>query len=205
MLTYLKGWVTISGTSHSIDELLKKCGTVEGDLIGSKLVIFDIKGAKCIFSAGFFGKPVGIRKPKSLEIDRPLELSLIEGVYLAEKGVLRVRKEGREVALEELIKYSSEVIEDFQKIYEVYRELRDRGLIVRSALKYGADFAVYRRRPGLEHAPFLVKVLSYDQVIDPGDLVGWGRVSHSVRKELLIAVIYPSNAKKYIMFKWLKP
>jgi len=57
----------------------------------------------------------------------------------------------------------------------------------------------------LEHAPFIVKVINHDESVDPGDLVGWGRVAHSVRKSLLLAVTYSSKEWKYIMFKWFRP
>ena len=168
-------------------------------------MVFDVGLAQCLFRTGFFGKPVGIKKPKTTEISRPLELSLLEVMYLAEKGVLRVVKEGKELSREELMEHASSLVPDFEILYLAYKELRDAGFIVRSALKYGADFAIYKRRPGLEHAPYLVKVLRYDQVIDPGDLIGWGRVSHSVRKELLLAITYPSGIRSYITFKWLRP
>ncbi len=168
-------------------------------------MIFDIGKSKCVFSKGYFGKPLGIRKPKSTDIDRPLELSILETCYLMELGVLNLHEGNRLVSLDELKELGRKLMSDFDMLYSTYKELRNAGFVVRSALKYGADFAIYRRRPGLEHAPYLVKVLRYGQKIDPGDLIGWGRLSHSVRKELLLAVTYPSGARTYITFKWLKP
>ncbi len=174
-------------------------------LIGSKSVVFNVNKARCLFSKGYFGKPVGIRKPKTTDIGRPIELSLLETMYLTEAGVLEVFREGTKISAQELRAFAREMIKDFDVLYSAYKELRDAGFIVRSALKYGADFAVYKAMPGVEHAPYLVKVLDYDQLIDPGDLIGWGRLSHSVRKELLLTVTYPSGTRSYITFKWLKP
>ncbi len=182
-----------------------KCGPGKATLIGSKAVVFDKETARCLFTNGFFGNPVGLRKPKTTEIDRPIELSLYETLYLAEKGVLEVVKGGSILSIKELINYIEEQVPSILSLYHTYRELRDTGFIVRSALKYGVDFAVYRKRPGLEHAPYLVKVVKYDELMDPGDLIGWGRVSHSVKKELLLAITYPSKRRIYITFKWLRP
>jgi len=126
-------------------------------------------------------------------------------MYLTEAGALKVLREGTEVDVQGLKAFARKMIKDFDMLYNAYKELRDVGFIVRSALKYGADFAVYKAMPGVVHAPYLVKVLDYDQLIDPGDLIGWGRLSHSVRKELLLAVTYPSGTRSYITFKWLKP
>ncbi|OYT51594.1 MAG: tRNA-intron lyase [Desulfurococcales archaeon ex4484_204] len=195
----------MSGTHQYLGKDLRECGRGEAYLLGSKAVIFNVRFARCVFSKGFFGKPVGVRKPKSTDVDQPIELSLIEAIYLVEKGVIDVIKEGRRVGLNELIGLAESLIDDFEVLYNTYRELRDAGFIVRSALKYGADFALYRLRPGLEHAPYLVKVLRYGGHVDPGDLIGWGRLSHSVRKELLLAITYPSGERSYIMFKWFRP
>jgi len=169
------------------------------------VVVFDLELAKCIFSKGFFGKPLGIKKPKTVDINQPIELSIIEAIYLAELGVIEVVKDGRVLSINELLEIAKKLIPDAELLYSTYKELREQGLTVRSGLKYGADFALYRTRPGLEHAPYLVKVLRYDEEVDPGNLIGWGRISHSVRKNLLVAITYPGGVRKYIMLKWLRP
>ncbi|MCD6324412.1 MAG: tRNA-intron lyase [Desulfurococcales archaeon] len=186
---------------------MKKCGKGKALLLGSKAVVFDLEFASCLFKEGFFGKPVGVKKPKSLEVREPLELSLYEALYLLEKGILDevIGGEGKGYGFEELIKSAGRQIPLFRDLYYTYRDLRDAGFIVRAAMKYGVDFAVYRKRPGLEHAPYLVKVLRYDDSVDPGDLIGWGRVSHSVRKDLLLSISYPSGERIYITFKWFRP
>ena len=181
-------------------------GKPKGVLIGSKVVVFGRDDAKRVFSLGFFGKPISVRKPKSPEeVEPPLELSLIEATYLCENGELEVSSpDGEELDCENLKKIASELIREFGLIYPVYIKLRQAGLVIRSALKYGADFALYREAPGKEHAPYLLKVLDSTQSVDPGDLVGWGRVAHSVRKDLIIAISYGSR-QSFIVFKWLRP
>lgn len=175
-------------------------------MIGSKVVIFDIERARCLFAHGFYGKPVGVRKPKDTNIEVPLELSLLEAVFLYREGVLKIYSGGREISIGELQEMVSRTFSNFEELYVVYEDIKSQGFTVRSALKYGADFAVYRTRPGLEHAPFLVKVVSENQMLDPGDIVSWGRISHSVRKTLLLAV--PSRREgeiSYVVLKWFKP
>jgi len=147
---------------------------------------------------------VGLRKPKDTNISVPLELSLIEAVYLAREGLLKVLLGNQEVSAEALREIVGRTFSNFEELYRVYEDIRSQGFTVRSALKYGTDFAVYRLRPGLEHAPFLVKVVSKNQMLDPGDLIGWGRISHSVRKTLLLAI--PSSKDViYVVLKWFKP
>lgn len=147
---------------------------------------------------------MGVRKPKETDIDVPLELSLLEAVFLVEEGMLRIYSGTREMSTEEFQEVVSRSFSNFKELYRVYEDIKSQGFTVRSALKYGADFAVYRLRPGLEHAPFLVKVVSKDQYLDPGDIVGWGRISHSVRKTLLLA-LPDEDEVNYIVLKWFKP
>ena len=57
---------------------------MKGDLIENRIVIWDIKDSQNLFKHGYFGKPIGIPKPKTDEINVPLILDLIEGCYLQE-------------------------------------------------------------------------------------------------------------------------
>src|SRR5439155_21324982 len=57
----------------------------EAELIGTRLIVWDAKNGLDIYRSGFFGKPVGIPKPKpDQDFDVPLLLDLMEGLYLLE-------------------------------------------------------------------------------------------------------------------------
>lgn len=180
---------------------------VKGVLVGIKVVILDHEQARKIFSAGYYGKPVGIRKPRSPEFNAPLELSLVEALYLVEKGILDVEDvKGNRIDYGRLLEYAQRYIPRFKPLYLVYRDLREKGFIVRSGLKFGADYAVYELGPGIDHAPYLVHVMPLNETIDPIEIVRAGRLSHSVRKSFIIAAVNPQQNKiKYVMFKWFKP
>jgi len=57
------------------------------ELIGNRLIVWDYKQASGLYKLGFYGKPVGIAKPKSAEFETPLIVDLIEGFYLLEKKI----------------------------------------------------------------------------------------------------------------------
>ena len=176
-----------------------------GVLIGIRIILEDIVSSNRIYEMGFYGKPFGVRKPGPNKYSRPLELSLIEGLYLAENGYLRVVDPGKgELEPNELREYARTKIPEFELMYKVYKDLRDRGLVVRSGLKFGADYSVYRKGPGLEHAPFLVHTYRHDELIDPTDLVRSGRLSHSVRKKFVMAIVFQDNVD-YVSLEWLRP
>jgi len=186
---------------------LEQCNPAKGVVTGIRVVVFDRECARRLYARGFYGKPLGIPKPRGAEFDAPLELGLVEAVYLAEKGLLAVEDpEGRSLSPDELAEHARRIIADFDTVYTVYRDLRERGLVVRSGLKYGAAFAVYERGPGLEHAPYLVHVAKHDRMVEPLEIVRAGRLSHSVRKYFVVAVVEsPGSPVKYLTFEWSKP
>ncbi len=180
-------------------------GKVRARLLGARVLVPDVDDAQRLYSEGFYGKPLGEPKPRGL-VDKPLVLDLVEAVYLAEKGVLEVIDEdGRLLSVEELREEARRHIPRFDYLYRVYSELRDAGYVVRSGLKFGADFAVYIHGPGIDHAPFLVSVLDYDETIDPLEIVKAGRLSHSVRKHFIVAAVERNTMRvTYLGFSWTR-
>ncbi len=161
-----------------------------------------------LYEEGYFGQPVGIRKPKSSVFDKPLELSLIECVYLTQQNRLRVRGHDDDDAVlstDDLLDLGSNWSEDFKDRFIVYSQLRERGYIVRPGLKFGTDFAVYEHGPGKDHAPFLVHVIPQRKGVVPLDIVRAGRLATSVRKKFIIATVKETGDVAYYSFVWHRP
>lgn len=84
--------------------------------------------------------------------------------------------------------------------------MRKRGFVVRRGLKFGCDYLVYRHGPGIDHAPFGVLVYNNNEIIDPIELVRAGRLLHSVKKRLIIAIVKEDEKDvKYLILNWWKP
>ncbi len=179
---------------------------IKAVLIGSRIIAWDKREAPRLYKEGFYGKLVGISKPKELDIERPVELSLLEALYLLEKGRIEVfDSQGRSLKPEDVREYARKIYYMFDDVYEVYKDLRSKGYVVRPGLKFGSTFAVYRYGPGIDHAPFLVHVMPYEAKMDPIEIIRAGRLSHSVRKRFVIAVVHPqTRAIRYYVFKWFK-
>jgi len=177
----------------------------EAVVVGARSLVFDPEAGEKIYSMGFYGKPFGVKKPKpGVRYKGPLELSMLETLYLCEKGVIRLIKDGSPMSCEEYREYASKIGSGFEPQYRVYRDLRDRGYVVRSGLKYGVAFAIYEKGPGYEHAPYLVDVIEMEDTIDPITIVRAGRLSHSVRKTLIFAIVGRAGGVRYIGFKWIR-
>ncbi|HEX7274108.1 MAG TPA: hypothetical protein VF248_00680, partial [Nitrososphaeraceae archaeon] len=77
-------------------------GPFSGTLVESRIIIWDIDDSRSIFSLGYYGKPLGIYKPKGIDFETPLILDLIEGCYLVESRLLTVNNvSGKQIILKE--------------------------------------------------------------------------------------------------------
>lgn len=181
---------------------------VQAELLGTRLIVWDAKLGTKLYRMGFYGKPMGIPKPKpNQEFDVPLTLDLMEGLYLLETNKITVvdGKTGKKVEKDDLIKLASKSYKGFREAYMVYKDLRDRGYVVTPGIKFGADFAVYEHGPGIDHAPFIISVRDRKDVMGPFEIVRAGRLATTVRKQFIIAA--PSARSKrieYLIFKWFK-
>ena len=179
---------------------------IKVELIENFLVVWNSIEGSQLYKTGFYGKPLGISKPKIPEFNVPLILDLMEGLYLAEKDRITIRDfEKRKVGLRKLRQKARQLYEEFDEKYAVYRDLRDSGLIVTPGIKFGCDFAVYKYGPGVEHAPYMVSVKKAESDITATEIVKAGRLATTVRKRFIIAVPDLDTEKtKYLIFKWFK-
>jgi tRNA-intron endonuclease len=176
-------------------------------LVGDRGIVWNPDQGMKLYDDGYFGQPVGIRKPKSSVFDKPLELSLIECVYLTEQKRLNVWRHDDDKALsvDDLLQIGLEWSDEFKDRFIVYSQLRERGYIVRPGLKFGTDFAVYEHGPGKDHAPFLVHVIPQRNGVVPLDIVRAGRLATSVRKKFIIATVKENGEVAYYSFVWHRP
>ena len=179
---------------------------IKTEFIENFLVVWDLKAGSRLYQNGFYGKPIGIPKPKVTEFDVPIILDLMEGLYLVEKKSIDVFEGSEEsrVNFQKLRIRARRLYEDFDLKYAVYRDLREHGLIVTPGIKYGCDFAVYKHGPGVDHAPYMVSVRKAKEEITATEMVKAGRLATTVRKRFILAVPDLEAGIQYLIFKWFK-
>ena len=175
---------------------------MKGDLIENRIVIWDIKDSQNLFKHGYFGKPIGIPKPKTDEINAPLILDLIEGCYLQEISKIKIYKNNKKISLNEIIKICKKEYHNFDKKFQVYKDFREKGYVINPGIKFGCDFAVYQRGPGIDHAPYVVQVYNKNDVITSTGVVLAGRLSTSVRKQFILAIPKGKSHVDYLALDW---
>lgn len=177
------------------------------ELVGTRLIVWAPGDGVAVYRQGFFGKPVGIPKPKpDQDFTAPLVLDMMEGLFLQEKGIIKVidAKTRKPVPRSRLIKLAAVTYKNFELGYSVYRNLRQKGFIVAPGIRFGSDFAVYEHGPGIDHAPFIVTGRTEDDTMGPFEIVLAGRLATTVRKQFTIAVPRKKGKMDYLVFRWFK-
>jgi len=137
-----------------------------------------------------------------------LQLSLIEALYLMEKGNIIVYKsKNKKTNFDDFFKKAKKLEPNFWVRFCVYRDIRNRGYIIKTALKFGADFRVYDRgvKPGEDHAKWIVYPVYEGSTLTWYEFAAKNRVAHSTRKRLLIGVVDDENSVSYWEVRWMRP
>lgn len=140
--------------------------------------------------------------------DGRVELSWLEACYLVEKKKLKVVDyRNKDVPFEELTKKASRFEHDFWTRFAVFRDFRNKGYVIKTALKFGADFRVYpkSKKPGQAHAKWVVFATRESEKLTWQDFAAKNRVAHSTKKKLLLAVVDDERDVTYWEVSWLKP
>jgi len=174
-------------------------------LLEDRVVLWDADASRRLHEHGFYGKSVGER----------LGLSLVESAYLLEKGLISLVDRSGQALDSESFAATARVIEsEFDRKFAVYRDLRDRGLVVKTGFKFGSHFRVYKQVQGpgkVPHSEYLVHTVAQDHVFLPPVLSRAVRLAHSVRKQMVFAFSGEAGAGrtddcvKYLEIKRLKP
>ena len=177
---------------------------MKGELIENRIIVWDIQESRDLFRNGYFGKPIGIPKPNPDEINVPLILDLMEGCYLLEISKIKIYRDKKKVSLEELVKICREEYHNFDKKYLVYKDFREKKYVVNPGIKFGCDFAVYNRGPGIDHAPYLIQVYNKNDSISSTGVVLAGRLASSVKKQFILAIPSGKSSVDYLALDWWK-
>ena len=166
---------------------------------GERVIAEDSGEARNLYEQSRFGE--GLEKGK-------LQYSLVEALYLLEKGKMEIYiSKNKTIDFEGFVKKAKKVEPNFWIRYCVFRDLRSRGYIVKTALKFGADFRVYDRgvKPGDDHAKWIVYPVHEGETLTWYEFAAKNRVAHSTRKKLLMAIVDDEADVTFYEVQWKRP
>lgn len=184
--------------------------TWEGELLEERVIIWD-KDSVILYDEAGYGKPLPEEEPNRLEID------LVEVAYLVEKGKLKVttKEDGKnkKLSFEDLMKLGSKLVHEFHPQFIVFRDLRERGYLVKTGYKFGAHFRVYERGVKLkrgpkaahEHTKFVVHSVSEESAFSLPEMSRAVRLAHNIRATMVWAVVDKESDVTYYTIQRITP
>jgi tRNA-intron endonuclease len=152
-----------------------------GELEEDSVFIRDVREASQTYSKGCFGYPLS---------GGFLELDLVEAAFLVQADRLEVRRKGKKLDFPKLFEYASSRTPGFVAKYQVYKDLRERGFIVKP--ESGAfDLRVYARgeHPSDSDPVYMVCAVSERGAVDIGGSAAEVEKTQDRGKQLLYGVV----------------
>ena len=170
--------------------------TSYGMLMADRVLITDADSVSALHSGHNFGKPIG----------PTVQLSLIEAAFLAELGALKLSdaKTGKPVTLVSLKKRARELQPDFDLRLDAFKDMKAKGLIVKTGFKYGSHFRAYEGDPGKQHARYLVHAVPKDYTAMWPEVSRAVRLAHGVKKEILLGRVSEDEVE-YVSLNRYRP
>lgn len=153
----------------------------QGRLHGNLVIIDEEGSASQVYNKGYFGTPAS---------GGGLDLPLIDAVYLLESGRLSVNRNGRGIDAEGLISYAIRKEPGFEVKYVVYRDMRQRGYVVKQSQE-PIDFLVLPRggAPRRDPSKYWLVAISERRTFSMREVEAWIGIARNARKALLLGVV----------------
>ena len=139
--------------------------------------------------------------------DGRVQLTLLEAYYLHKKNKVQIYLKKKLLSNEDLRNCCVKTEKNFWTRHIVYNDFRTRGYIIKTALKFGAEFRVYDKGilPGQDHAKWIVFPVKETETMTWYEFAAKNRVAHSTKKRLLIAICDEENSVTYYEVRWTRP
>jgi tRNA-intron endonuclease, archaea type len=171
---------------------------LSGLFTGEHILVEDCEEARELYNQSRYGH---------MGEDGRLQVSLLEALYLLEKGKLDILEKKDPLDFPKFLARAKKAEPNFYIRYSVFKDIRNRGYIIKTALKFGADFRVYDRgvKPGEDHARWIVYPVHEGSTMTWYEFSAKNRVAHSTKKRLLIGVVDDEGDVTYWEIRWMRP
>ncbi|MEK6855297.1 MAG: tRNA-intron lyase [Nanoarchaeota archaeon] len=136
-----------------------------------------------------------------------IEYSNIEALYLVFNGSMKLFAGKKMISADLLLQKLKRKDKKIETKLAVFSDLRRKGYIVKTALKFGAEFRVYGKgiKPGEGHAQWILHCAKESDNLKWHEFAAQNRVAHSTKKNLLVAIVDDEDDVSYYEARWMKP
>jgi tRNA-intron endonuclease len=169
----------------------------EALFLRDRVLVLNQYEAEALHDIEFFGKLVG----------PGLQLSLLETAFLVERELIKVRsaESGRIMSLKKFKEEARKAQQDFDLRLQVYKDLKGRGILVKTGFKYGSHFRAYIGDPETNHAKYLVHSIPEKYVSMWAEISRAVRLAHGVKKEILLGRQKGKEEVEYLRLRRVRP
>ena len=141
------------------------------------------------------------------KVNDRIEYAWIETLYLLSKKLINLNDKKKKLSLDQAIAKAKKQDKRIETKLTLFQDLRQKGYVVKTALKFGADFRIYKKgtQPGEDHALWLAYAVKESEPYTWHDFAAKNRVAHSTKKKLIIGIVDEENDVTYYEISWLKP
>ena len=163
---------------------------------GGEGIFSNSSEAFSLYEKSRFGEKIGGR----------IEYLMVEALFLIEEKKMEACLGDKELGFEELLSKVKKKDKRIESKLAVFRDLRKKGYILKTALKFGAEFRVYEKgvRPGDDHAKWILHIAKENEQLKWHDFTAKNRVAHSTKKNLLIGIIDEERDVSYYQCEWVR-
>jgi len=154
--------------------------------------------AQSLFAKSRFGE----------KLDDKILYSLPEALFLVQDKKMEIfNHQNKLIPQNKLLAKFQNIDKKFKTKYLVFKDLRQKGYIVKSALKFGAEFRVYEKGKKISqsHSKWICFPVAENKQMTWQDFSAKNRVAHSTKKNLLIAITDEEGDVSYYEVKWTRP
>lgn len=140
-------------------------------------------------------------------VEDTIKYTLPEGLFLVQNEKMDIYQNNKLLTAEDINKKFTRLDKKFPVKYAVFKDLRMKGYVVKTALKFGAEFRVYEKgkKPGKEHSKWVVFTDHENNKTTWHEFAAKNRVAHSTNKNVLLAIVDEEGQITYYEIKWTKP
>ena len=129
--------------------------------------------AQNLFASNKFGEKFGEK----------ILYSLPEALFLVQDKKMEIlNHQGKKLTEKEILKKFERIDKKFKTKYMVFKDLRKKGYIVKTALKFGAEFRVYEKKTQ-KHSKWILFPVSENKQMTWQEFSAKNRVAHSTKKK----------------------